>query len=412
MQLCKKMAKNIFIELELFLDPPIDDAAAMKEHLEKKILSWQNNDNTSSQYKIFVAKARNYIADGFPPLEQKGKQARAKKYAELERQAKAINISGVTERKVKILVNDFKRFFREDTIKNLVPLGDSSSNQSGDEFVVPVCPASLKCDNPVPFMDMRGIAFDLNAATDGKCDSLYKLLKVNEKEETADIFTKATAMSKEIHDMPKTNIKADPLNRLSAKFMLFFKNDNERNKYDVAIRRFCFDKYAATTLKHYVEGWVEKNKTDWNQYGGCIDEVNKLKHAQDLTYTQEEAAWLVYEYFCITRKCPQPKKTKPGGGWGQFAPLRSQLISLFTDGIGVHRSNPKIKNKLQSVIEQFNEIDAPDNVKSTVTKIIEEDLRNFWDSCKNDGSVSSPLFEPAILSRYPRIRDYLQYFAQ
>jgi len=396
------MTKNIFIELELFLDPPINDAAAIKDYLEEKILFWQNNDNISPQYKIFVAKARKYIADGFPSLEQQGKKAHAEKFAELEEQAKTIKISGITERKVKNLVNDFKKFFHEDTIKKLVQLEDFSSIQSDDEFVVPVCPASLKCDSPVPFMDMRNIAFDLNVATDGKCDSLYKLLKVNEKEETADIFTKATVMSKEIRDMPKTNIKADPLNRLSAKFMLYFKDDIERKKYDVAIRRCCFDQYAATTLKHYVEGWVEKNKTDWNQYCGCIDEVKKLKHTQNVTYTQEEAAWLVYEYFCITRKCPLPKKPKTGSGWGQFAPLRSQLLSLFKESIEVHRSNPKIKNKLQSVLEQFNRIDDPDSVKSTVKQIIEVDLRKFWDSCKRDGSITIPLFQPAKLANYSR----------
>ena len=406
------MAKNIFIELELFLDPPIDDAATMRDHLEQeKIPDWNKRINNDPRNKFFVAKAKSYITDGFPNLEQQGKKARAKKIAELEKEAKAINISGVTERKVKGLRNSFNKFFREETIIELVPLGDSSSNQPDDEFIIPVCPAPLKCENPVPFMDMRSIAFDLNVATDEKCDTLYKLLKVNEKEDTADILTKAIAMNKEIHDMPKTNIKADSLNRLSAKFMFFFQNDDERKKYDVAIRRFCFDEYAATTLKHYVEGWVEKNKIDWKQYCGCIDEVNKLKHTQDVTYTQEEAAWLVYEYFCITRKCPMPQKPKPGGGWEQFAPLRYQLVSLFTESVGIHRSNPKIKNKLQSVIEQFNEIDAPDNVKSTVTKII-EDLRKFWDSCKKDGIVSSPLFEPAVLSRYPRIRDYLRYFTQ
>jgi hypothetical protein len=234
---------------------------------------------------------------------------------------------------------------------------------------------------------------------------LYELLKVNKEEKTANILTKAKAMNKKIHNMPKTDIKADPLNRLATKFMLFFKNDNERAKYDIALKRFSFDKYASTTLKHYVEIWVAKNKIDWNKYHALIDEV------KELGYTQEETAWLVYEYFCITKKCPLPKKSK-GGGWGKHEPMRLDLIRVLNEGIDYHRSNPKIKNKLQSVIEQFNEIDDPDSVESTVKQIIDEDLRKFWDSCKSDGSITIPLFKPALLANYPKLRAFLLYFTQ
>ena len=312
------MAKNIFIELELCLDPPITERGAMKEHLEKeKIPDWNKRTNDNPQYKVFVARAKNYIAEGMPQLEQQGQAARDEKYEELTQLAKRINGIGATEKNVKNLVNDFKKFFYPETIKKLVPLGSPSSNRSDDEFVIPDCPASLTCDKPVSFADMGKISYDLDIATDGKCDTLYKLLKVNEREKTSDILIQATAMSKDINNMPKTDIKADSLNRLSAKFMLIFKNDNERNKYDVAVKRFRFDEYATTTLKHYTEGWIAKMKTDWKQYHGCINEVKRLG------YSPEEAAWLVYEYFCHpslppTRRCPLPvpeEKPKPGGAF-------------------------------------------------------------------------------------------------
>jgi hypothetical protein len=262
---------------------------------------------------------------------------------------------------------------------------------------------------------MIKISDDLDVATDGTCDSLYKLLKVNERETTATILPKATAKAKEINDITKKDIKANALNRLSGKFMLIFKNDKERNSYDVAVKRFRFDKYARTALTHYVEGWCTKKKTDWKLYHDRIDDVKKLG------YTQEEAAWLVYEYFCLTRKCPVPEKPKKGIGWGKHEPLRGHLIFLFQQSIEYHNdsikhgANPKMKNKLQSVIEQFNEITDPDNVVSTVGKIINEDLRKFWDSCKYDGSASIPLIQPTawsdfkrtVLPRYPKLEDFL-----
>ena len=406
------MAKNIFIDLELSLDPPIDEVGVMKEHLEKeRIPDWMKRQNDMAKYKIFVAKARDYITAGCPQLEQQGKEARNEKYGELTRRAKIINDNGVTEKGVKNLVADFKTFFRKETIEKLVPLQSPSSNQSDDEFVIPnEPPKSLQCARPVPFPKMCEIFDDLDVATDGKDDSLYKLLKVNEREKTADILTKAKTKDKEIQDFIKsksTDIKADPLNRLSRLCLSFFKDDSERSKYDVAIKRFDFDKFADTTLKLYVDGWITKKKTDWKQYHSCIDEVKKLG------YTQEEATWLVYEYFCITKKCLLPEKPKKvTGGWGpKYEVLRSHLVFLFTDSIDYHRLNPKIKNKLQSVIDQFNEDIDPDSVENTIKKIL-EDLRKFWDSCKYEGIVSIPLFRVTMLPNFPfpKLRDSLQYF--
>ena len=312
------MAKNIFIELELSLEPLITEERAMREYLERdRIPFWQNNQNSVPRYEVFVDKARKYIEAGFPLLEQQANQARDEKYGELTREAKKIIGFGVTEPQVKALVNDFKNFFHPDTIKKLVPLKSSSTNQSENEFVIPVCPDSLKCDKPVSYSDMDKISFDLNVATDGKDDSLYKLLKVNEREKTEDILTKATAMSKEINNITKKDIKANALNRLSAKFLLFFKTDNARKNYDVARKRFRFDEYADKTLKRNVNAWLEKKKTTWKEYHACIDEVKRLG------YTPDEAAWLVYEYFCHPslpekRRCFPPvpeEKPKPGGAF-------------------------------------------------------------------------------------------------
>jgi len=404
------MTRNIFLELELFLDPPIDTVGAMKEHLEKeKTPDWNKRINNEPKYKTFVAKAKSYIADGCPSLEQQGKEARTEKYAELESQAKTIITSGVTERKVKNLVNDFIKFFREGTIKKLVPLESSSSNQSEDEFVVPASPASLKCDKPVSFTDMVKISDDLREV--GKKD-LYDLLGISQSNES-EIPRKVKDLEKRVRDTSSTDYKKDVLNRLHGRCALYFKEKSHQKGYDVAKKRYRFDEFANKILKHYVDGWIEKKKTDWKQYHVLIDEVKKLE------YTQDEAAWLVYEYFCHPslsekRKCPLPEMPKKGAGWGKHEVLRSHLVFLFNDSIEYHRSsNPRIKNKLQSVIEQLNEIDDPDSVGNTVKKII-EDLRTFWDKCKYDGIASIPLFKPTTLATalvsYPNLKNSFQHF--
>jgi hypothetical protein len=286
---------NIFLELELFLDPPITEAGAMEEHLEKvKILDWMKRQNDDMKYKVFVAKARSYIAERLPQLEQQGKAAREEKYEELKKQAETIIGIGVTERFIKNLVNDFKKFFREDTIKKLVPLEISSSNQSDDEFVKLDCPPnSLKCDKPVPYADMVKISCDLR---DVEKKDLYDLLRVKRGTDCEKILEKVQELKEKVRCTPATDYKKDILNHLHQRCGLYFKTPEGKTCYDVALRRFNFEKYAEETLKLYVASWSAKKKTDWKEYHDRIAEV------KELTYKPEEAAWLVYEYVCKKKR--------------------------------------------------------------------------------------------------------------
>jgi hypothetical protein len=422
------MTKNIYVELELFLDPPIKKVDALEEHLYVAITDvWSKKKITEQQkYELRIAKALSYgklnkdsanklvsyqlIEDyrNEKLLEDQGDAARKAKKAELESEARKIITSGVTELKVKNLVTKFKDYFEKSTIEKLVPLKSSSSNQSEDEFVVPVCPDSLKCGKPVDYKVMVKISNDLRE--DGKKD-LYDLLGVSRSNESG-IPQKIKDLEKRVRDTSADNYMKNVLNRLHGYCNTYFTDKSFDKSYDVALKRFRFDEYADTTLKLYVENW--KEKTNWNQYHVFIEEVKKLE------YSQGEAAWLVYEYFCLAsdpkRRCPPPEKPKKGAGWGEHEALRAHLDFLFSQSIRYHEesiglggSNPRIKNKLQSVKEQFNADTAPDCVKRTVNKMI-KDLRKFWDECKYAGIVSNPLFEPAALANlpYPEIKNYLQ----
>ena len=400
---------NIFLELELFLDPPVTGTGAMKEHLEReKIPEWNGKVNNDPKYKIFAAKARSYIAENCPHLERQGTAARNEKYAELESQAKTIIEVGVTEKRVKNLVSTFKTYFREDTIKKLVPLERSSLNQIEDEFVVPVCPGSLKCDKPVSYADMVKISNNLKEV--GKED-LYDLLGVSQSNES-EIPKKVDDLSKRVRDTPASDYTKDVLNRLHGWCTSLVKDKSFQKSYDVARKRFHFEEHAQRKLKFFVDDWVAKKKTDWKKYHAHIDEVKQLG------YSQEESAWLVYEFFCHPslkddRRCPPPEKPKQRTRGSEHVELCDYLISLFTDSLDYHRSsNPRIKNKLQSVIDQINGIDDPDSVENELKRIIHEDLRKFWDSCKYDGIVTMPLFRVTTLARlpFPEFRDALRYF--
>jgi hypothetical protein len=277
---------NIYIEFKLSLDPPTTEAAAIKGLLEDKISFWRNNANANAQFKTYRTIAQQFIADGLPGLAEMATTAREEKRRELETKAEGMKEYGVTEASQKKLVNEYKVFFKEETIRRLVPL-DSANVTDTDEFVAPVCPASLQYAGSPSYADMKQISADLRSVR--KTD-LYDLLGFRKDKEpaTADVRAKAVEEEKRIHKLPKTIAETDIYVRLAARFMLYFKNDNNRRNYDVALKRFSFDETAENTLTFAADAFLERKKTDYKKYFEIIDKIKQLG------YPQEEAEWLVY----------------------------------------------------------------------------------------------------------------------
>jgi hypothetical protein len=403
---------NIYLELELFLDPPITDAAAMKEYLEKDtkwgIPFWDNNTNASPKYGVMAAAARESIAEGLTKLAAQAKEAVSKKYVELESEAETINKIGVTERHTKKLVNKFKKFFKEKTITGLLSDGETVP------FVIPAKPEVQTSLNTIPsYSDMKNIADDLKLV--GKKD-LYDLLGVNTFDKTADIHTKAKNENDRIHKLP-VNITKDALNRLATKFMFFFANDNNRKSYDIALKTFPFWQFADKILSIYADKFLEDKATDGKLYADAI------RNALSFVSNEDEAEWLVYEYFCCIKKCPKPDALpKPSGtlkplpagtpasasatsDWQtEKKKILTALRLLCTDTAGYHNGVPDIKTALEICMKEIftaekNKADSPnDNLNSVLASL--QKLKSVWETYRNDNGIGTPFWRPDSWTRF------------
>jgi hypothetical protein len=112
------MNNNIYLELELFLDPAITDAVALKNHLEQKISEWNKMVNASPKFKQKVAKAREFIQKGLTDLPQQANEARQTRLTTLRENITELSYGGeIKQFEIDYLKRHFT-CFNEETIRN------------------------------------------------------------------------------------------------------------------------------------------------------------------------------------------------------------------------------------------------------------------------------------------------------
>ncbi|MDR2439563.1 MAG: hypothetical protein LBE12_09385 [Planctomycetaceae bacterium] len=280
---------NIYLELELFLDPAITDTDELKKHLEQKINEWNKMVSVSPKFKLRVAQAKKFINSGLTDLHKQADEARNKMLQKLRSQISELKLSGeIDEVGFKHLNNTFKCYFKENTIKKEAGV---------TQFEAPVCPPSLQCDKIISFNDMQTILDDLSIAKNGQYQNLYEFLELPASTDVKILYNKSKEESNKIVKIMAKTSDVDAQNRLSGKALNFFKDDKSKNNYDKALKRLPFDKLCDEKLKLR----AIKKEITWKVYQMSLQET------QALGFTPEEAEWLVYEFYCVTKKCPPPK---------------------------------------------------------------------------------------------------------
>ncbi|MDR0869925.1 MAG: SUMF1/EgtB/PvdO family nonheme iron enzyme, partial [Planctomycetaceae bacterium] len=294
------MSANIYLDFELTLDPAVTDTSGMVRLLNEKIRYWNQHTNFYPRYKLLVVEAEKSIASGLPNLREQAAEARRIKWKELQDKIQIAARAGINEAVAQKLVQRFAAFFTEETV--LKELGQYQIRPSvfQPEFNSPPKPESLQCEKPVSFSDMQAIAEDLRFVHGGKYKNLYDLLGLPQTASTEQLYFAATAAADKVDRMPKSHPEADPLNRLSSRFLLYFKDDIYRRGYDVALRRLSFDTLAAEVFDFYAESFRSNQKSDEQLWQESVQKTVALG------FTKAEAEYLVYEFYCITRKCPPP----------------------------------------------------------------------------------------------------------
>jgi len=299
---------NIYLELELFLDPAITDEAALKTEVEKKISGWNKNINAVPKNKIRVSRAKEYLAQGLSNLQSQADNARKEMVLALRKDSKKARRAGeISEINFKRLKNKYKTFFAENTIEEechgvvITPGAPILPVSVPSVFTEPKCPDLFVCSKKISYKDMRNITDDLSLIEGGKHKHLYDLMQTSADADIVSLSKKAQEKSVYALKMPKSNPQADPMGRLTGKCINYFKDEQNKKSYDIALKRFPFDTLSDDDFCWNID---KDNGVSWTIYQASINATIQLG------FRKEEAEWLVYEYYCKINKCPEPNISK------------------------------------------------------------------------------------------------------
>jgi hypothetical protein len=290
---------NIYIELELFLDPPITDEEELRKDLETKIKDWNNK---RIEFKATIAK--EYLNDqkSFDDPKKQAAEARKNKFCELQRQIQAAKEGGegvVEGQSKKNILNKFKKYFSEPTICRELGI---QTQETEANFPPKQPPASLQCKEPVPYNVMKPMMENLKKLgliCKKDLKNLYGLLNLPQTAELSKLSAAANKEKDRIHKILVKTVEVNLLNTLMIEFKYFETQESKKN-YDVALKRYLFDQLCEEVLSFYVQGFTKQQKTNWKLYQEAITKTKRLG------YSQAEADYLVYDYFVNVKKCPEP----------------------------------------------------------------------------------------------------------
>ena len=281
---------NIYIELELFLDPAITEEAALKAELNRKIADWNKKIVSNPKFSSKVAFARKYIADGMRNSQDEAATARNQKLEELRFAIREQLMMGkITDRGFTRLCELFP-CFTEATIKQ------ESGFVPEQLFRPPAKPASLQCNRAIPAIEMESIQNDLLVVENGKYGDLYALLGGTNDTPRKTLHAKAEEELEKNRRVAVKSAEVNAKNRLYGKALNFFKDDYGQLDYDTALTRAVFDQLSRKKFQHRaVNGIIT-----------MAIHKQSVKDACEAGLTSAEAEWLVYEYYCEKMKCPPP----------------------------------------------------------------------------------------------------------
>lgn len=297
-------SENIYLVLDLFLDPPVTDFKKLKIEIQKKVNQWNRNP-TNFPHQLQVANEFLELAsppgpyEGGGKLESQADEARMTREQQGKDKAASYEDDGRLESfEVAEHIKEFERFFREETIRSWFTL----EIDEGGEFVFVV---PKKIDYPkakiTDLGTMRRIDNDLKIILAREGATLYNLLHIVGSTDRSTIEERARIEYQDASKDPNKgrDAKTDARIRVLGEAMKIFKDDESRSGYDIAVSHRPFQQLVETRFK----GRCLKQWLTVGEYQSSVKEVYEAGLERD------EAEWLVYNYYCNTRGCPHPKRT-------------------------------------------------------------------------------------------------------
>jgi tetratricopeptide (TPR) repeat protein len=239
--------------------------------------------------------ATAFCAQTTPPsLSQWGKEARNKREAEGKKAAAIYEEGGTLEQtEYDALHREFSCYFRKSTIDSWFTVQLFKTPNP------PMHPPSVQ-EKIVDKPKMDQIEKDLKIALGKESANLYDLLGLPPSAALISIQNAQQDAYEKAMKKPKSgqeSAKVDAELRVLGIAKVIFKDDISRQGYDIARKLRPFDKLVDTVFQRRA---LTKSITQ-------EDYVKSVEETRQAGFTQSEAEWHVYEYYCLKRKLPPPK---------------------------------------------------------------------------------------------------------
>ncbi|MDR3108964.1 MAG: hypothetical protein LBU65_04645 [Planctomycetaceae bacterium] len=291
---------NIYLELDIFLDPAITDSEKLKTVLRDKVRKWNHNPE---QYGLQISIANGFISGSVKyDLRQQAKQARWKRLNEGKRKAAVYEENGLLEQcEADAQIKEFERYFTKQTIMSWFTLPVAKQY----DFVIP---KRLEYNGikVVPSGEMKGLARDLKIVLGNDDATLYDLIDVKMSASASEVDAKRLTLYNEIRLHPNRgkDITVDARIRLLGK--TYFKDDASKRGYDIALSHRPFYKLVDEKFKQRrLKGFLTVP-----EYERSIEEVCGTG------LSRVTATWLVYDYYYNVSGIKEPPQIV---GCGQAA---------------------------------------------------------------------------------------------
>ena len=291
---------NYYYLVELPIDPPTRDREVIDSAITKKLSEWNQRLNDPGRGLLFKSYAdrigdiRTALHDPMT-LERFIEEATARVRDAVTNEFEAIAVSGyVTEAQITEICKRHPQL-SEATVRKMCPV----QIRGGGAFKIPKKPPERGI-KPLSLMEMDGYEKFLTVL--GKRD-VYDFLnatRYGSGEELSDLAAHALA---QLHKAPRKTPEVSASQELAGKINTAFKKQGYKDSYDEALKTYAAKKklLAKFALR------CASRTIEYQAYQHSVKECEEIGMAHD------EAEYFVYEYYCITRKCPTPIVIESGG---------------------------------------------------------------------------------------------------
>ena len=338
---------NIYLVLDLFLDPAITDFERLQDEIQKKIPVW-NRDPSRYDHQLQIG--HDFLARSSPPgqydggsLESQAKAARTLREKEGREKAASYEVDGHrSPEETEALVAEYKNNFAPDTIKSWFFL------EEREEYVFTVPEEPNYGDAKIVSSgEMKQIDGWLKIVCGSNQATLYDLLGLDKDSKCHALEGKAKELYDEAFKDPNKakDVVASTLLKVLGKAKSIFANNEYKRGYDIALSRRPFYKL----VKSRFEGFASKGFVLVSEYH--MSERETWESGID----RKEARWLVYDYYIVKRDCPVPKRTNEEEvGFAKAAAKKAKEEAKREIAEAVSNADARIATAMKVALDKVN----------------------------------------------------------